>query len=573
MNHLTSGVELVCPQLRFVDCEDTSQAYGAVAVLALATLGLTYKAARTGPVLSLWQRVSFPFRSDPTFNQIHAELKRQADPNRWEAGSQYLLRAIENGHHRTFGLLIEKGVPIPELALHKALEGHRTNMISTLVEKCSLTEVDENENTPLMIAAKKGDLNSIQKMIAKGVAESINLKNRDGKTALHLAAREYPKIVEPLLTAGAFVDEIDGQGKTALHEAADQDCIESIEKLLEAGANPNIQDKDGNTPLHLTAHIQEARLKSARALLASERLDPNVLNNDGEAPLHMACQMLDGKDELALLLIESGKCDLNLLSEEVPPVSAAQNAASVAEGKGGKIIDAFCEKGADFTAGGENSPLVSALTDGRDAYAKKMIANMDPGVLKNFAHEELSICDWAVVMNLTETRKVLADKGIYFENGERDELFGIVFLKIKKYYELFQTKIPVKIKQVRELMEYLDAPDGKDAPYLYDSIKINIACYFRQIEMGDRHRQNETCNGLIAGFAEHPPWDVFSHPLFRFLPEKFQALDVLNNPQMEEQFNKIRPHVPKEEISLGDLFNYAPAIQQWLTEVGMGGGL
>jgi len=45
----------------------------------------------------------------------------------------------------------------------------------------------------------------------------------------------------------------DEKGKTALHYAASSKQPELIELLQKYGADPNIQDGDGHTPLHIAA--------------------------------------------------------------------------------------------------------------------------------------------------------------------------------------------------------------------------------------------------------------------------------------------------------------------------------
>ena len=56
-----------------------------------------------------------------------------------------------------------------------------------------------------------------------------------------------------LLHQGADPDITDKEGRTPLHDAAGRlDGAETVERLLLAGANPNVsQDPDGNTPLHI----------------------------------------------------------------------------------------------------------------------------------------------------------------------------------------------------------------------------------------------------------------------------------------------------------------------------------
>ena len=53
-----------------------------------------------------------------------------------------------------------------------------------------------------------------------------------------------------LLDHGADVNQPDNSGFTALHYAAAFHCPEILEMLLEAGADPALEDQNGNVPLH-----------------------------------------------------------------------------------------------------------------------------------------------------------------------------------------------------------------------------------------------------------------------------------------------------------------------------------
>lgn len=88
-------------------------------------------------------------------------------------------------------------------------------------------------------------------------------------------------MVETLLGFGADVHVHGGQiGETALHVAAAVPGIdtECSQLLLRSGAQPNVTQSDGQTPLHIAARSGNANMVR---LLLSEKADPRIRSNVG----------------------------------------------------------------------------------------------------------------------------------------------------------------------------------------------------------------------------------------------------------------------------------------------------
>ncbi|EAY04798.1 hypothetical protein TVAG_305480 [Trichomonas vaginalis G3] len=69
---------------------------------------------------------------------------------------------------------------------------------------------------------------------------NINVKDEDGKTALHIAAKNNNKeTAEVLISHGANINEKNKDGVTALHYAAENNNKETAEVLISHGANIN----------------------------------------------------------------------------------------------------------------------------------------------------------------------------------------------------------------------------------------------------------------------------------------------------------------------------------------------
>lgn len=141
---------------------------------------------------------------------------------------------------------------------------------------------DNNGKTALMRAVEKSHINIVQKFIE--AETNLNLQDKDGKTALMLAAKSRSfQCAQELIEAGAALDLQDKYGKTALmtavgyvHSYYKGHCIlwdwefqnefrtnalKFVQKSVKAGANLNLQDKDGNTALMLAAKMNHIEIE------------------------------------------------------------------------------------------------------------------------------------------------------------------------------------------------------------------------------------------------------------------------------------------------------------------------
>jgi ankyrin repeat protein len=102
------------------------------------------------------------------------------------------------------------------------------------------TDLDES---PLMIAALKGHLPHVRKLIDRGADV-----NKTGWTPLHYAASAgHLRVMELLLEQHAYIDAESPNGTTPLMMAANYGTPAATRLLLEAGADPTLKNQLGLT--------------------------------------------------------------------------------------------------------------------------------------------------------------------------------------------------------------------------------------------------------------------------------------------------------------------------------------
>ena len=123
-----------------------------------------------------------------------------------------------------------------------------------------------SSDVPLIEAAKSADAAAVRALLEQEPG-SVTATEPDGTTALHYAAhRGDLDTVETLLAAGASVDAVTRYGVRPLALAAENGDAAVVRRLLAAGADPNGSQPGGETALITAARTGDA--ETIRALIA-----------------------------------------------------------------------------------------------------------------------------------------------------------------------------------------------------------------------------------------------------------------------------------------------------------------
>lgn len=178
----------------------------------------------------------------------------------------------------------------------------------------SLAGSVEAQDAGLMGAARQGDANAVQALLAGGA--DPNRAQGDGTTALHMAALEgHAEVVDLLLAAGAEVGGTTRIGAyTPLHLASQGGHGAVVSALLAKGADATLATTNsGATPLHLAARVVAG--EDAVAALLEHGADVNAREGSvGQTPLMFAAAY--GRTPSIQVLLEHG-ADPNLATRVV----------------------------------------------------------------------------------------------------------------------------------------------------------------------------------------------------------------------------------------------------------------
>jgi uncharacterized protein len=169
-----------------------------------------------------------------------------------------------------------------------------------------------NGETALMIAAGAGSVEEVKLLLDAGL--DVNAaESEKGQNALMWAAAEgHPDVVDLLIQKGANVNAATQRGFTALAFATTKNDSASVRLLIKAGADPNYALPEGKTKMLLLAADYDST-QAAMALLDGGA-NPNVADRRGRTPLHIAAQ--GGSLEMVRKLIYKG-ADLNARTAKI----------------------------------------------------------------------------------------------------------------------------------------------------------------------------------------------------------------------------------------------------------------
>jgi ankyrin len=294
-----------------------------------------------------------------------------------------LMWAVSEGNHVVVRMLIDKGSDVNARSKFVPSATGRGFEGATPTAPRANQATEENASgslTPLMFAAREGDLESAKMLVAAGA--QIDVRGGDGKDALGLAIFNGGyDVASFLIDQHANVNQADAQRFTPLFWAVDRRNMETapnfpwvvtadplplIKKLLDAGADvnhlvnntPRARMRDGSPRIVFATALMRAAFSGdieLVKLLVAHGADTKIISKDSETVLMAACGtgFIPGYSkgrtpaerlEVVKLLIDLGQ-DVNAADDYgITPLMVAANIGDV------PVIQYLIDKGADLGA-------------------------------------------------------------------------------------------------------------------------------------------------------------------------------------------------------------------------------
>jgi myosin-5 len=164
--------------------------------------------------------------------------------------------------------------------------------------------------TPLHFCARTGQLSMLKLLCQREFSQSFDVSSPESSPSMSAAEKTEVKTA----TSHADLNAKDREGNTPLHHLVStchNDVVDLLWLMLQNGADPNVQNGRGLSPLHLLCQNTQARRKPQGCemlrLLLEHAGDPGIKGIDGCTPIHLALYHKDHEDqEFATLLMSAG---------------------------------------------------------------------------------------------------------------------------------------------------------------------------------------------------------------------------------------------------------------------------
>eukprot|EP01064_Diplonema_japonicum_P002963 TRINITY_DN11924_c0_g1_i2.p1 TRINITY_DN11924_c0_g1~~TRINITY_DN11924_c0_g1_i2.p1 ORF type:complete len:538 (+),score=153.17 TRINITY_DN11924_c0_g1_i2:52-1614(+) len=176
--------------------------------------------------------------------------------------------------------LVDRG--LKATPLHYAVLEQHLEAVELLLEYRADPNVQDRDGRTAMhnVVSKQGDVETSLRIasLLLDAGGDPTVKNKEGETILHQAAKEgHLDLINYLLDERSGEIEVDCRNEkdeTPLFFAAGNSHVTIVIELLERGANPNIPNMKGRTPLHMA--LRWAKAETKKRIERAAAMAPNI---------------------------------------------------------------------------------------------------------------------------------------------------------------------------------------------------------------------------------------------------------------------------------------------------------
>ena len=200
-------------------------------------------------------------------------------------------------------------LPLHLIVYRSNLKTGETNEMIDLLSNDQTVHVQDNEgNTPMHSACihSKSNPAQLKCFIRRIPSTSHVLCNEDGKQPIHIILEYHDKSLLELLPKEVDFNSPNKCGDTPLHLACKYRCREDIITYLvqTRGAKATGLNIEGYSPIHLTFYMGgRLSLETYRILFKETDVDVDLQDKDGNTALHLACDTCN--EQLITFLVKS----------------------------------------------------------------------------------------------------------------------------------------------------------------------------------------------------------------------------------------------------------------------------
>ncbi|ROT47229.1 hypothetical protein EDM02_03675 [Candidatus Cardinium hertigii] len=347
--------------------------------------------------------------------------------------STLLHTATRYGRTYVAEVLLDKGANIEAIdkdgytALHLAAIYGKYDIAKLLLEsQANKNSYDKLWHTALHWAVKHGHCDIAELLLSYNA--SIHYRNQGERdTVLHWAVKYNQEniaqnIVQLLLNKLIEINQIEQiniqnkDGNTVLHLAVEYGMKNLVGLLLDSGAKINIRNKDGNTALHLVVKYNQENIAQnivqllLNKLIQINQIDQiNIQNNDGNTALHLAA--IHGIENLTELLLDNG-AKINIRNKDgntALHLAVKYNQENIAQLLLNKLIQINQIDQINIQNNDGNTALHLAAIDGRENLVELLLDNGAKIDMQN--KKQMMPLEYAVKHRHANMVKLLLDRG------------------------------------------------------------------------------------------------------------------------------------------------------------------